>query len=258
MVNERIAEMLAKAADSSRVFPPTDLYNEGWMLRLALDWFSRDSSVQHELTLATDSTWYSEALLPSAFLARYRGDKLAESWTHADGVIGQFAIGKNGAGDLSVGSGITQLLVTEAKIFSKLSPNVTNASYFNQAARSVACIAEVLCRGEIDARSVNELGFFVIAPQSRIEEGVFAKQMDKDDIRQVVGKRISEYQEEQMQQWYERWFLPVLENTCIRCISWEEILGVVTESDRTFGVELADFYAKCLKFNQSVAKRVPA
>ena len=36
----------------------------------------------------TADKWYSEALLPSAFLARVREDKLAEFWTHADGVIG--------------------------------------------------------------------------------------------------------------------------------------------------------------------------
>jgi hypothetical protein len=29
-------------------------------------------------------------MVPSAFRASERGDKLAESWTHADGVIGHF------------------------------------------------------------------------------------------------------------------------------------------------------------------------
>ena len=34
MVNQRIAELLSKAKDPDRGFPVTDLYNEGWMLRL--------------------------------------------------------------------------------------------------------------------------------------------------------------------------------------------------------------------------------
>jgi len=255
VVMARIAELLAKSTESSRVFPPTDLFNEGWMLRLTLDWFSRFPAVQHDLAFSPGSTWYSEALLPSAFLARSRGDKLAESWTHADGVIGHFAIGENGAGDLTVGSDVSQLLVTEAKMFSKLSTGVTNARYFDQAARNVACIAEVLSRAGVDPTSLESLGFFVLAPESRIKEGVFESQMDRDGIRKVVKRRVSDYKDEQKQCWYERWFLPVLQTIRIRCISWEELLGVITESDPLSGSELTDFYARCLEFNQFVANR---
>ena len=55
MVNDRIAELLASAAGEHRVFPATDLYNEGWMLRLVLDWFSRNPDVDYDLTLTTIS-----------------------------------------------------------------------------------------------------------------------------------------------------------------------------------------------------------
>lgn len=143
MVNERIAELLSMSVGPGRVFPPTELYNEGWMLRLVLDWFSRTPDCNYELRFLDGSGWYSEALLPSAFLSRKRGDVLAESWTHADGVVGHFSIGENGAGDLSLKDGATQFVVVEAKMFSKLSAGVTNARYFNQAARNVACIAEI-------------------------------------------------------------------------------------------------------------------
>jgi len=94
MVNQRIAELLSEAKDPERVFPATDLYNEGWMLRLVIDWFSRNSQVDCDIQFLEGSRWYSEALLPSQFLTRQRGDNLAESWVHADGVIGHFEIGK--------------------------------------------------------------------------------------------------------------------------------------------------------------------
>ena len=74
MVNQRIAELLSKAKDPERVFPATDLYNEGWMLRLVIDWFSRNTQVDCDIRFLKDSRWYSEALLPSQFLARQRGD----------------------------------------------------------------------------------------------------------------------------------------------------------------------------------------
>ena len=146
MINQRIAELLSMAEQPERFFPATDLYNEGWMLRLVIDWFSRNSQVDCDIRFLEGSRWYSEALLPSQFLARHRGDKLAESWTHADGAIGHFDIGKSADGDLTLKEGATQLVVTEAKMFSKLSSGVTNASYFDQAARNVACIAEICNR----------------------------------------------------------------------------------------------------------------
>jgi hypothetical protein len=64
------------------------------MLRLVIDWFSRNSQVDCDIQFLEGSRWYSEALLPSQFLTRQRGDNLAESWAHADGVIGHFEIDK--------------------------------------------------------------------------------------------------------------------------------------------------------------------
>ena len=180
MVNKRIAELLSKANDPDRVFPATDLYNEGWMLRLVIDWFSRNPQVDCDIQFLERARWYSEALLPSRFLARQRGDNLAESWTHADGVIGHFEIGKNADGDLTLNEGAKQLVVIEAKMFSKLSSGVTNAKYFNQAARNVACVAEVASRAGIDPVSFEDIAFYVDAPQVRIDEGVFSTQMSKD------------------------------------------------------------------------------
>ena len=255
MVNERIAELLSNAKDPERVFPATDLYNEGWMLRLVIDWFSHNSLVDYDIGFSEGARWYSEALLPSAFLARQRGDNLAESWTHADGVIGHFEIGENADGDLTLKKGATQLVVTEAKMFSKLSAGVTNAKYFNQAARNVACIAEIANRAGILPASLEDMAFYVVAPKVRIDEGVFSTQINKDDICEVVQRRVSEYGDQAKSLWFDEWFLPTLEAIEVRCISWEEILAVVSEHNEADGRELGEFYVKCLEFNKFVAKR---
>ena len=76
---------------------------------------------------AAGAGWFSEAWLPSAFLPRYRGDPLAESRTHADGVMGHFAIGDRGAVDLALRPDAGQFVVIEAKIAGRLSPGVKNA-----------------------------------------------------------------------------------------------------------------------------------
>jgi len=255
MVNQRVAELLSKAEGHERVFPATDLYNEGWMLRLVIDWFSRNPQVECDIQFLKGSRWYSEALLPSAFSARQRGDKLAESWTHADGVIGHFEIGKNADGDLTLNEGATQLVVTEAKMFSKLSAGVTNAKYYNQAARNVACIAEIVSRAGIAPALFEDIAFYVVAPRTRIDEGVFSTEMTKDNIRETVQRRVSEYEDQARQQWFEEWFLPTLEAVGLRCITWEELLAVVLEHSEAEGKELSDFYTRCIEFNKFAAQR---
>ncbi len=255
MVIQRMAELLSKAESHDRVFPATDLYNEGWMLRLVIDWFSRNSQVECDIRFLKGSRWYSEALLPSAFFARQRGDKLAESWTHADGVIGHFEIGKNADGDLTLSPDATQLVVTEAKMFSKLSAGVTNAKYYNQAARNVACMAEIASRAGIAPASFEDIAFYVIAPKVRIDEGVFSTEMTKEDIRVTVQRRVFEYDDQARREWFEEWFMPTLEAIGLRCITWEELLAVVLENDEVEGKELGDFYEKCLEFNKFTAQR---
>ena len=251
MLLERINAML-KAAEGDRPhFPPTVFFNENWLMRLAIDWFADNSAGEHPLGFRDKARWFSEALLPSAFLARHKGDLLAESWTHADGAIGHFEIGADAKGDLTLLGEAAQLTILEGKIFSRLSPGVRNARYFDQAARNVACIAEVLRRADRPPAQVATLGFYVLAPRSRIAEGVFAPEVTHESIRRKVQRRVRQY-EGQRDQWYEQWFEPTLQHIEIACLSWEDIIAQITKTDPSGGKALTVFYAKCIRFNQPV------
>jgi hypothetical protein len=57
-------------------------------------------------------------------------------------------------------------------MFSVLSSGVTRATYFDQAARNVACIAEVLFRAKREPAKMGVLGFFVLAPDEQISGAV--------------------------------------------------------------------------------------
>src|SRR5262245_13997077 len=116
----QINSLLEARARPNPPFPPTDLFQEKWLIRLVLDWFARHDNLKHPLQFAPRARWFSEANLPSAFLARRRKDPLVEKWSHADGVIGHFTIGARGKNDLSLAAKATQLKVLEAKIFSPL------------------------------------------------------------------------------------------------------------------------------------------
>lgn len=154
------------------VLPPTELYNEGWLLRLVLDWLDRQREIEHPLSFMPGARWYSEALLPSRFLPRTRGDRLAESFTHADGLIGHFDVDSGQRGDARLRADVQQFIVTEAKLGSKLSRGTKNAPDFDQAARNVACIAHMLSVIGVAPLKVRRLGFFVVAPLAQIESGV--------------------------------------------------------------------------------------
>ena len=250
MVLERIEGMLRSSETDWPLFPPTDVYNEGWMLRLVLDWFSSHSVADHPLAFSEGARWLSEALLPSAFLARPGGDPLAEGWTHADGVIGHLGIGRVGKRDLSLPSGGEQLVVVEAKMFSGLSERVTHASYFDQAARTVACIAEVLHLAEQHPSHLKKLGFYVLAPQAQIAAGVFAAEMTKESIRERVDRRVSEYDDRDKDRWHTDWFAPTLQAIDLRVLSWEAVIGTIASHDAESGDSLKRFYDRCVEFNR--------
>jgi hypothetical protein len=252
---ETINLILERCTTDMSSLPPTVLYNEGWMLRLLLDWFARQPASGHLLDFTEGSRWYSEALIPPAFLARKRGDKFAESWTHADGVIGHFEIGKgkNRDTDLTLRPDATTLKVLEAKMRSKLSKGIKNASYYNQAARYIACIAEILRLAHRSPVSMISVSFYVIAPKSQIERGFFSDELSKESVKSIVEKRVNEHDIEHKTdkiKWFQDWFVPTLEKTDVQTISWEEILLYVNEKNSVIGDELSLFYQKCLQYNR--------
>ena len=46
--------MIWRCGEEGSVMPPTELYNEGWLLRLLLDWFSRHPNTEHTLSVPTE------------------------------------------------------------------------------------------------------------------------------------------------------------------------------------------------------------
>ena len=249
---ERLIEFLRSWNPHQPSFPPTLLYNEGWLLRLVLDWTARNRTAGSALSPAAGATWFSEALLPSRFLPRDRGDPLAESHTHADGVVGQIAVGQAGLTDLQLAPQATQLVVLEAKLGSKLSAGTKNAPGYDQAARTVACMAEVLRRADRPATEFSALGFYVLAPQAQIAAGVFAAAMRCESIGRKVERRVQAY-EGLHDAWFDEWFRPLLATIEIEVLSWERVLADVTEQSPAAGDSLTAFYERCLRLSQAAA-----
>jgi len=205
-------------------FPPTLLYNEGWMLRLVLDWFNTHEVQGHPLSFHAEATWFSEALLPSPFKARHRGDRRAEARTHADGIIGHIAIGAAGKADVELLSNARQFVAAEAKIRSSLKGGTHNAPTFDQASRSVACIAEVLSRAGRRPDQMDSLAFLVAAPQENVNKGAIGAKLEKSSIEAAVRARAQTFSPE-LDRWLEEWFLPTLQGMTVMALSWERLIG---------------------------------
>ena len=249
MIIGRINAMLERCEAGSPAFPPTALFGEQWLLRLVVDWFDGHGGDRYPLSPAEGARWFSEAWLPSAFLPRYRGDRLAESRTHADAVIGHFRIGDPGSSGLALAPEARQLALLEAKLFNRLSSGIKNAPDFDQAARSVACLAEVLRRADRDPSKLDDLSFLILAPRARIDDGVFARDTAIESIRRKVRDRTEAYEGER-DAWFADWFEPILDRVDVRSLAWEDVIETVAFHDPEHGQLIDSFYGKCLHFNR--------
>jgi hypothetical protein len=245
---ERIHALIDAVDREPRRFPPTLIYNEGWMLRLVLDWFQSHRLPDHVLHFQPEATWYSEALLPTPFRARYRSDPCAEARTHADGFVGHIAIGNLAKTDGELLPGATQLVVTEAKIYSDLSKGTRNAPAYDQVSRSVACISKLLSRVERHPCQLQTLAFVVIAPEQRIRSGGITAKLDKRSIEAAVRSRVRAFSPE-LDVWCEAWFIPTLEAIRLEAIPWEGLIGDIASVDEPASRELATFYKRCCTYN---------
>lgn len=244
-MSQRTAELLLRCGTDKSVLPPTALYNEGWLLRLVLDWFERTSSRNHPFALHPAARWYSEALLASRFLPARRADPLAESFTHADGVVGHFDISPGDRGEATVRNDARQFVVVEAKLGSGLSKGVKNSPGYGQAARNVACIARLVEVAGLQPSALS-LGFYVVAPEQQIRFGVFENLVTKERIASQVEARVAQYGGAH-DSWFEVTFLPTLSAMSVELVSWESILRYIEERDAD--KEIRKFYNLCLKFN---------
>lgn len=255
-----VVEILESSASDAATIPPTILYNEGWLLRLALALAARGLNGL-PFAFEPQSRWFSEGLLESPFRPRFRADPLAEGRTHADGVIGHFRVTDRTKAGVELTADATQFVVLEAKMFSPLSRGTKRAPSFNQAARNVSCMAWALAQVR-PSRPLTEyasLGFFVLAPESQIQAHVFAGQMTRQALRASIEERVGLYDPEhqaKLDPWLHEWALPMLDGASpfmLACLSWESVIRRIAEQDPAYGDRMGSFYAQCLRYNAPAA-----
>ena len=258
---ERMQFLLKQLDSDSSCIPPTLIYNEGWMLRLSLDAAQRGKIPS---VMPCGARWYSEGQLPTPF-GRDLGPK-HEANTRADAVFGDFAMVEERRCAIELQPDAKRFGVIEAKLYSPLSSRTKNGPGFDQAARTIACMANVLARADRHPSSMEEITFRLIAPRQQIESGIFDGPMAPDSIRARVKARILQFASSARQElqrwserWSERWFEPVLrkleDDRSLGCVSWETILDEAAGHDPQAADELLCFYERCKEFGQPFARQ---
>ena len=252
-----IVKLLQQCAESESVLPPTELYNESWMIRIVIDWFSTYTGNEHQFSFLSESRWYSEAYLPTTFTPTTRTpkDELGEYSAQADAIIGNFTVGNVSKRDLQLTQSAKQFSVIEAKMSSALKAHGTNIKEYDQAARTVACMAEALKIAEIEPNNFEKIGFYVVAPSDKIESnGTFKLFTDIDNIKRKVNQRVEDYSNREDYQvkksWFDNWFMPLLDEIDIECLSWESVINFIKDKDVMTGKKVDLFYEKCKEYNE--------
>ena len=117
----------------------------------------------------------------------------------------------------------------------------------DEAARYMACMAELLMRADQPPIQFRQLRFVVIAPEEQIRAGVFIPQATPAHIHETVKRRVADYQGER-DHWFSQWFEPVLGATIIECLSWEAAVDRIRAENKESGHATQVFYRKCLDY----------
>jgi hypothetical protein len=262
MKNNILIELLKEFDPKNPTFRPTEIYNEGWLLRILLNECSKPNYSGELLKFFKGATWFSEAMLPTKFKARSKKelgykDKLGESRTNADGVIGHIEVGNKGKADLELAKNAKQFVVIEAKINSKLSKGISHSENYDQAARTVACMAETIYSSKkVKLTDIDSLAFIVMAPHRNFEHDSDKKKLcgfwelvSKKSIRNKVETRVSKYEGESegdYDNWYNQCFTPTLKKIKLDVISWESAIEQLPVGSKE---RVNQFYQLCLEYN---------
>ena len=168
---------------------PTQIYNEGWMTRLLVKFSIEDKLKFKGIDFYSIRHWCSEALISSPFLPRERKDLLAESHTHADMAVGDFEVNFERNSEIKLKNNPNLFGLVEAKMGSNLGQGVTHAKNYNQASRSLACIAYVT------KYTSCKIFFSVVAPEDTLKKYRIDKQIDKEFMMQQIRDRFNQYEE---------------------------------------------------------------
>ena len=220
---------------------PTQIYNEGWMTRLLVKFSIEDKLKFKGIDFSSIRHWCSEALIRSPFLPRERKDTLAESHTHADMAIGDFEVNFEYNSEIKFKNNPDLFGIVEAKMGSNLSQGITHAKNYNQASRSLACIAYVT------KDTSCKIFFSVVAPEYTLEKYKIDEQIDKEFMMQQIRDRFNQYGEKFRKDKSMEGVLAKASECDVWSASYEDWIDAINDPQLKRAIKV--FYEKAKKWN---------
>ena len=251
MVSNRLLALWQAATSDTPVFPPDKIFNQHWLLGLVLGWFAEQPVVGHSLNFAPGARWFSGGMIPQPFMKRMGSDKRYDTRIPVDAVVGHFNLSAGDSYTISLSPDATQLLVLETRLFETIAEEDASVRLFSTSARSIAGLVETLRRARLAPDQVEKLGFYLLAPQTQIEKGIFPE-MARQIIQRQVKHRVDDYAGFQ-DRWYEDWFLPAFDHVDVQVVSWESVIAAIKERDSQGAAEIRDFYQACEEYTHPPA-----
>ncbi|HLJ48979.1 MAG TPA: hypothetical protein VKU01_23345 [Bryobacteraceae bacterium] len=255
---QKVVAELATALSRSA---PTAFFNEGNLLSLILSGAERNPSI---LPLAVDAAkWFREAIPKSPFSCPPGRPKEAvlkwyEGATKIDGVIGDFE--RHGKAGITLAPNGSRLIAIEAKLGSTFSEDVRHASYWDQAARSMTCLAYMAVQAGWQSRRDAECAFYVFAPDEMIATGIFAECLDRTKVVEKIERRISDCPSDEKRTRFHSckysWINFLLsDRMAVGAISWETVVAEIKHVEPCYGDAVSSFYLESLAHNE-VSRKV--
>lgn len=226
----------------------SEVFNETWMLRLTLALIHDcvegfEDSTLARIHKAVTKRWISEGGLAPTLKNE------GPTWT--DAIIGDVSIetdkemedisGNKRGVKLAHDSKDCGVIVIEAKIGSKLARKTTHHSGYNQAARNIACLAQLIM-DESDSYKT-KCAFIVLGPREKAKswEGKVPNQDLLDGADEIIQKthceKPTQYDKNDQNKVLETAGLIVK-----RVISWEEIIESMQKADTTGACETLKWF----------------
>ena len=104
----------------------------------------------------------------------------------------------------------------------------------------------MLGKDGVHPESVDQIAFFVLAPKTQIQSGIFGDLVTKESIEKKVRARVVNFQGFH-DTWFEEFFLPTLAHMEVGTLAWEDALSSLPSTPEVEA--MLQFYAQCLRFN---------
>jgi hypothetical protein len=232
----KTVELLNKLYENLSQINPTIIFNEGWMVRILVEISINERLKFESIDFSDVKNFSSEALIDSPFVRRVKN---RESCTHTDIIFGDFTVNYEEHGKITVNPDAQILGIIEAKMGSGLSKKTTNADDYNQASRSICCLAH-------NADKTPEkcaLFFIVVAPETTIKKHKIKAQVEYNTIKAQIEKRFDTSHITNNPT-----IIDKIDKCNILVISYEKwIAEIKNQSDKLL---MSGFYEKCKSFNK--------